>query len=57
MYNEFIAAGIGYVAVDEPPLSGLLAPDFFNTTDTALMNRRYPGFWRRIFSIQPTPHI
>ncbi|MEW5924562.1 MAG: DUF72 domain-containing protein, partial [Candidatus Zixiibacteriota bacterium] len=35
MYDTFKADGIGYVSVDEPPLSGLLAPDFFNTTENA----------------------
>jgi len=35
MYDAFKENGIGYVAVDEPPLRGLLKPELFNTTDTA----------------------
>lgn len=33
MYDRLRAEKIGYVAVDEPPLPGLLAPDCFATTD------------------------
>lgn len=35
MYDYFRSEGIGYVAVDEPDLRGLLKPDLFATTDTA----------------------
>jgi len=33
MYDHFRANDIGYVAVDEPDLNGLLKPDLFNTTE------------------------
>jgi len=48
MYDAFRATDIGYVAVDEPPLSGLLMPDFFNTTDIAyirLHGRNSEHWW------------
>ena len=35
MYDSLRKENIGYVAVDEPQLSGLLKPDLFATTDTA----------------------
>lgn len=37
MYNYLRDNSIGYTAVDEPQLSGLLKPDMFNTTDTAYL--------------------
>ncbi len=37
MYDYFRNNDIGYVAVDEPQLRGLLKPDLFNTTDTAYL--------------------
>ena len=49
MYDTFRAEGIGYVSVDEPPLSGLPGPDFFNTTDTAyirLHGRNSEHWWQ-----------
>jgi len=48
MYDTFRAGGIGYVAVDEPALPNLVAPDFFNTTDTAyirLHGRNVAQWW------------
>ncbi len=48
MYDAFKADDIGYVAVDEPPLPGLLKPDLFNTTDTAyirLHGRNAEKWW------------
>ena len=48
MYDRFRAEGIGYVAVDEPPLPGLLNPDCFATTDTAyvrLHGRNAEQWW------------
>jgi uncharacterized protein YecE (DUF72 family) len=48
MYDSFRKNGIGYVAVDEPPLRGLLNPDMFNTTDTAyirLHGRNAEQWW------------
>jgi len=35
VYDTLLALKIGYVAVDEPQLPGLLKPDCFNTTETA----------------------
>ncbi|PKK83815.1 MAG: DUF72 domain-containing protein [candidate division Zixibacteria bacterium HGW-Zixibacteria-1] len=49
MYDNLKSDRIGYVAVDEPPLSGLLAPDLFNTTETAyirLHGRNSEHWWR-----------
>ncbi|MBN2226721.1 MAG: DUF72 domain-containing protein [candidate division Zixibacteria bacterium] len=49
MYDAFREAGIGYVAVDEPPLPGLLKADLFNTTDTAylrLHGRNTEQWWK-----------
>jgi uncharacterized protein YecE (DUF72 family) len=49
MYDEFKANNIGYVAVDEPGLPGLLNPDLFNTTDTAyvrLHGRNTEQWWQ-----------
>lgn len=37
IYDNFRNHGIGYVAVDEPRLPGLLKPDMFGTTDTAYL--------------------
>lgn len=37
MYNYLRANSIGYSAVDEPQLHGLLKPDMFTTTDTAYL--------------------
>jgi len=37
MYEYLRTNKIGYSAVDEPQLSGLLKPDMFNTTDTAYL--------------------
>ena len=37
MYNYLRDNSIGYTAVDEPQLPGLLKPDMFNTTDTAYL--------------------
>ena len=37
MYNFLKYNSIGYAAVDEPQLPGLLKPDMFNTTDTAYL--------------------
>jgi len=48
MYDRFCTEGIGYVAVDEPPLPGLLNPDCFATTDTAyvrLHGRNAEQWW------------
>lgn len=48
MYNYFRKNKIGYVAVDEPPLRGLLKPDLFSTTDTAyirLHGRNAEQWW------------
>jgi len=48
MYNFFRDNNIGYVAVDEPQLRGLLKPDLFNTTDTAyirLHGRNNEQWW------------
>ncbi len=48
MYDRFRAEGIGYVAVDEPALPGLLNPDCFATTDTAyvrLHGRNAEQWW------------
>ncbi len=48
MYDHFRASDIGYVAVDEPQLHGLLKPDLFNTTDTAyirLHGRNEEHWW------------
>jgi uncharacterized protein YecE (DUF72 family) len=48
MYDRLKAEGIGYVAVDEPQLPGLLAPDCFATTDTAyirLHGRKADRWW------------
>jgi uncharacterized protein YecE (DUF72 family) len=48
MYDNLKSAGIGYVAVDEPDLRGLLKPDLFNTTDTAyirLHGRNAEQWW------------
>jgi len=48
MYDVFREAGIGYVAVDEPDLPGLLKPDFFATTETAyarLHGRNAEQWW------------
>ncbi len=48
MYETFKNNNIGYVAVDEPPLRGLLSPDLFNTTETAyirLHGRNAEQWW------------
>ena len=48
MYDAFKENDIGYVCVDEPQMSGLLKPDFFNTTDTAyirLHGRNAAQWW------------
>ncbi|MCD6249272.1 MAG: DUF72 domain-containing protein [candidate division Zixibacteria bacterium] len=48
MYDRFRAEGIGYVAVDEPSLPGLLNPDCFATTDTVyirLHGRNAEQWW------------
>lgn len=48
MYDRLRAENIGYVCVDEPPLSGLLEPDLFATTDTAyarLHGRNAEKWW------------
>jgi len=48
MYNFSRDNNIGYVAVDEPQLRGLLKPDLFNTTDTAyirLHGRNNEQWW------------
>ncbi len=37
MYNFLRGNSIGYTAVDEPQLPGLLKPDMFGTTDTAYL--------------------
>lgn len=37
MYDRLKSEQIGYVCVDEPKLSGLLAPDFFTTTNTGYL--------------------
>ncbi len=37
MAEAFKKAGIGYVSVDEPQLSGLLKPILYNTTETAYL--------------------
>lgn len=37
MYDRLKAEQIGYVSVDEPALNGLLAPDFFTTTNTGYL--------------------
>ncbi|UCD16958.1 MAG: DUF72 domain-containing protein [Candidatus Zixiibacteriota bacterium] len=49
MYDALRKSGIGYVAVDEPQLPGLLKPDLFNTTDTAyvrLHGRNAEHWWQ-----------
>lgn len=48
MYDRLRAEQIGYVAVDEPDLNGLLKPDCFATTDTAyvrLHGRNAEQWW------------
>nr|MBN2277944.1 DUF72 domain-containing protein [candidate division Zixibacteria bacterium] len=48
MYDTFKAGEIGYVAVDEPQLKGMLKQDLFNTTDTAyirLHGRNAEKWW------------
>jgi uncharacterized protein YecE (DUF72 family) len=48
MYDTFRENDIGYVAVDEPQLRGLLKPELFNTTDTAyirLHGRNAEKWW------------
>jgi len=47
MYDRLRAEEIGYVAVDEPPLRGLLKPDCFATTDTGYvrLHGRNAGQW------------
>jgi len=48
VYDDFLAHAIGYVAVDEPQLPGLLRPDCFNTTETAyirLHGRNAEHWW------------
>ncbi len=48
MYNHLKKDNIGYVAVDEPDLNGLLKPDAFATTDTAyirLHGRNSEQWW------------
>lgn len=49
MYDYLKAAGIGYVAVDEPPLPHLLDPDCFATTDIGyvrLHGRNADKWWK-----------
>ncbi len=49
MYDALKTAGVGYVAVDEPPLPGLIKPDLFNTTDAAylrLHGRNSEHWWQ-----------
>jgi len=49
MYDRLRTEGIGYVAVDEPQLRGLLKPDCFATTDTAyirLHGRNEEHWWK-----------
>ncbi|RKX20649.1 MAG: DUF72 domain-containing protein [Candidatus Zixiibacteriota bacterium] len=49
MYNYLRDNSIGYAAVDEPQLPGLLKPDMFSTTDTAylrLHGRNSEQWWR-----------
>jgi len=49
MYDTLKENDIGYVAVDEPDLRGLLKPDLFNTTGTAylrLHGRNAEHWWR-----------
>ena len=48
MYNKLKESGVGYVAVDEPPLAGLVKPELFNTTGTAyvrLHGRNIEQWW------------
>lgn len=48
MYDTFREHDIGYVAVDEPPLRGLLKPDLFNTTEVGyirLHGRNAEQWW------------
>ncbi len=48
MYDSLRQEGIGYVAVDEPNLPGLLKPDLFNTTETGyirLHGRNSEQWW------------
>jgi uncharacterized protein YecE (DUF72 family) len=48
MYDNFRKNNIGYVAVDEPQLRGLLRPELFNTIDTAyirLHGRNADKWW------------
>lgn len=48
MYDRLRKEGIGYVAVDEPQLPGLLKPDCFATTDTGyirLHGRNADKWW------------
>ena len=48
MYDRLRGEQIGYVAVDEPPLRGLLKPNWFATTDTAyirLHGRNAEQWW------------
>jgi len=48
MYDNFGENDIGYVAVDEPQLRGLLKPELFNTIDTAyvrLHGRNAENWW------------
>jgi len=48
MYDTFKKNNIGYVAVDEPQLNGLLKPDMFATTDTGyirLHGRNAEKWW------------
>ncbi len=48
MYDRLRVEEIGYVCVDEPKLSGLLDPDYFNTTDTGyirLHGRNAEQWW------------
>jgi uncharacterized protein YecE (DUF72 family) len=48
MYKTLKESQIGYVAVDEPPLPGLVKPELFNTTDIAyirLHGRNSEKWW------------
>jgi uncharacterized protein YecE (DUF72 family) len=48
VYDVLRQSNIGYVAVDEPQLPGLLKPDCFNTIDTAyirLHGRNSEQWW------------
>jgi uncharacterized protein YecE (DUF72 family) len=49
MYNSLKESQIGYVAVDEPQLAGLIKPDLFSTTNAAyirLHGRNAQQWWK-----------